>query len=472
MTEKETIPIGTQRQKLGFGIQHQSNQFSSEQSLHNTYMIRLLLDKLYPGENLQKEILLFYFASALVDKFTTIFVLSDYITKARMFVEAILSVMPSPLIKRFSGHTIKELAKLGLKSKKILFLTNFIRNREFIEELTLSDNTGANFGEGLKIQKLTIVTVARKHDFFNKYNIPKNAIIIELSDTIEQSKELIRFGLTTPKHETDTAREDLRDLLLSLNSKVQITVPVINTLMNHVFSYVVPDAFIDHNKFIQLIEIIALLNQEKRKQHQISDEITEIIACPADVKYALEIGTIIFYNEGKNLPLRLLNFLNFIFSWSAYDKTNPLPGGFYFRKKMIENYRAELNAKIDLITQYKGLRIKKESLENLSKEVEIKQKKAKKVRRKAKYSTFLRLIELNIKTESDLDETKYTVHDRKTYESYFKELSAYNYLEENKLGINCIFRFLRAPALKRIQYSDIHENFEQEYNNYIKNIKN
>ncbi|KKL15290.1 hypothetical protein LCGC14_2507060, partial [marine sediment metagenome] len=155
MTEKETIPIGTQRQKLGFGIQHQSNQFSSEQSLHNTYMIRLLLDKLYPGENLQKEILLFYFASALVDKFTTIFVLSDYITKARMFVEAILSVMPSPLIKRFSGHTIKELAKLGLKSKKILFLTNFIRNREFIEELTLSDNTGANFGEGLKIQKLT-----------------------------------------------------------------------------------------------------------------------------------------------------------------------------------------------------------------------------------------------------------------------------------------------------------------------------
>ena len=80
-----------------------------------------------------------------------------------MFAESIIEAIPSDLIKKFNGHTIKELAKLNLKSKKILYLTNFAKNRELIEEIALSDENEVNFGEELKIPKLTIVSIARKH---------------------------------------------------------------------------------------------------------------------------------------------------------------------------------------------------------------------------------------------------------------------------------------------------------------------
>ena len=103
-----------------------------ERLLQGIYNMNIHLNYLYPEEHFQKEVAFCFLAGALSNEFTTILVLSDSIRKARDFVDAIINTIPPSLIQEFNGSLVKELAKLDLDSKKILYLTNFVKNREFL----------------------------------------------------------------------------------------------------------------------------------------------------------------------------------------------------------------------------------------------------------------------------------------------------------------------------------------------------
>jgi len=439
----------------------------SESLLQPIYQINGLLDNLYPGEYFNKKILFSYLAGALIEEYATIIVLSDYIEIARMFTEAFLNAFPSKDMLQFNGHTIKDLIKLGIKTKKIVYLTNFEKNRELIEDITLSDKDGPVYGQGLTIPKLTVVSVARKEEFYNKPHLTRKAIIIELLDTNDQSEKLAEFELISSMDDIVAVQKKMQELLTQLNKKVRIIIPYKNTLMSSCYSHIIPNAFIDHNKFSQLIRITAFLNQSDRESHDKDAGFIEIKAHSMDIKYAKTITKNMFFNITKDIPDKIREMIKFVFSWVNNPKNKSLPGGFHLRKKVIDWYINELNLKIDLITRFKklaGITIDEGKFLFISK------KSLSKKEIKLKYSTFQRLLQLNINRLAVLDESKIEVHDRKTYEGYFKTLSVeskiYNYLIEKKSGVNIIFRLIKAPPLKDFKFSEIEHDLEIEYDNY------
>ncbi|MFX1320377.1 MAG: hypothetical protein ACFFAQ_01920 [Promethearchaeota archaeon] len=403
--------------------------------LSKTYYFNKILDTLYPGEYINKRLCFYFLVGSLFNNFQTILVLGDYSEILKLFINSILKVFPQDIIQKFDGTSRRDLTSLNLNGKKILWITDFEKNRALINAITETDEEGVIYNKKLRIPKYSIISFTEEQLFLKNKKISDSIITLELNSSMKQTKALSKFDLKKMGLKKKVSQNDiegeltlLRDFLQGLEKDFSVEISFKNFLKS-CFNYIIPGATIKHRIFEKLIKNVTLVNQKDRIIYQNKDNHNKIknncvFTEPVDLKYVWSIGKEKFSNISEDLPKDQLNFLNYIFKWvelaelQSDTKKNqyyPLKKGYHFRKELIDSY-------------------------------------------------------LNHLDKNNLDK-----HDKRTYITYFQLFAdpknKLNYIAEEKQGLYNIFKLIKAPPLKPFNYYQIKKDIITEHFQHLRNFK-
>jgi len=227
--------------------------------------------------------------SALLDRHNTYIIKEIDAYNRKVIPSLLLDLFPSNYILEFHDWGIVNFLSHNLEGKKIAYIANFNSrtNRKLIQLISSNQRpisyTKDNFD--FIIPQITILTTTNK-DITDK-SLRKNTFIINTFQEKLQFNNNIESSL----------KYRIQKFILNLDTNFLIEIPYILILRETLNKAIIRKDDLRLNMFLQLIQNIALLNQNKRDYYQIkSFKIRVLLAHPLDLKLLLSLGNKLFKN--------------------------------------------------------------------------------------------------------------------------------------------------------------------------------
>ena len=227
--------------------------------------------------------------SALLDKHDTYIIKEKDDYKRKLIPTLLLDLFPREYILEFHKWGIVNFLSNNLKGKKIAHIANFNSrtNRKLIKLISGNDKsisyTKDNFN--FTIPQITILTTTA-NTITDKYLKQNTFIINNLQENFR-----LKGKFKSP------IRERIQQFVLDLDKNYLIEIPYILILRETLNEGLLRTENLQLNVFLQLIQNIALLNQNKRDYYDIkSFNFRVLLAHPLDFKTLLDIENKAFRN--------------------------------------------------------------------------------------------------------------------------------------------------------------------------------
>ncbi len=376
--EREEMESKEIEEKIGV-IEQQSNdivvQKELKESLQGDFPLKEIIEILnnyFPGYFLEKLLLFFYCIGSLIktsplehqSNHQTIIIVTDNLDLRTRFVLSILELFPEEIICKYYG--LGKLTKQNLSDKKIIYFTDFETrgNRRLIKIMTKSqkDIIYEEKSGTVTLPKMTIITTTTREILLKNKDLMESCIIIELPCSFKNSVIISQtnsnklanqgrnFKIGKKIEEKKSRVIEFINSLIS-DTMTMLEIPNIKSLKKH-YNYHVPNVYIFHNFFEQLIKNIAFFYQEKRHSYYDDyDDINEVKVVHAhhlDVWYAIEIGKKLFIEITQDLSEDLRDFVKYLLNYVEdpnflrdFKKKEQVADGdgFFFTNNAISGYK-------------------------------------------------------------------------------------------------------------------------------------
>lgn len=295
--------------------------------------LKKVLNHDFKGEDTVK-LLIFFMTLGSYRNSHQIIVLTGEILKLRtQLIKAIYNLHPYEYT--YANSDIGSSCKRALvfkdwKSEKILYVTNYEKNRDlihkFIEDewsfsivIKNKDAPKKSFTIEMEIPQMSILTTSTENSL--NPDIERNALIIGLRNSCFQSKIRSEYysyksgnyaKIMSHNQLILKKRGEIKSFLKNLDGSYNVEIPY-EILIRRYFNYLLPRSEVYHYFFLELIKNITFFHQNRRDWYLIQkNNVKVLLSHPEDLRMAIDIGKDIFFKINPNLEQKHINILKFI----------------------------------------------------------------------------------------------------------------------------------------------------------------